>query len=224
MSTSALGFVEAVLAPACRRDAVQSTLKAKLRGKKLLLENAATVALGEARKRRSVTARGSASGFECSSSSSHPGRTPNGCDGHISRRTSRRTMLLSATREVAFEEMGLQNIAWNRYAQCTLASAPPGADLSDQVGRLDWHGARVKVVQSKCEAYASAEGLVLTETKRMLLLIRKDRRMWIPKQGTTVELVLPGGRLVRCDAYLRVSPETASAKEQRRTQPRPAQR
>ena len=53
MPRDALAFVDGVLAASCRHEVAQAAVKSKLRGKRLLLESARTVAPGEAVRRQS---------------------------------------------------------------------------------------------------------------------------------------------------------------------------
>jgi RNase P/RNase MRP subunit p29 len=73
------------------------------------------------------------------------------------------------------------------------------------MNQLDWHGARLRVVHSRCGSYEHAVGLVLAETKRMLLLLSETKRVWVPKVGSVVELTLPAASpcellSVQCEA------------------------
>ena len=51
-----MNFVQDLLTRHHRREAVQSTIKSKLRGRRLLLESTVTVAPHEARRAREITA------------------------------------------------------------------------------------------------------------------------------------------------------------------------
>ena len=172
-------FAESVLATHLRRDSAQAAIKTKLRGRKLLLESAATVGIGEAatRRPRGAKARGSSSSLACAGSS----------------RASRRGVLLAAAREVTYEQLRRQHALWQTYAAETLRGANDAAEAAHLADQMDWHGARVRVLRSACQAYAHAEGLVLVETQRMLLLLSESKRVWLPKAGLVVELSLPPG-------------------------------
>lgn len=188
-----LEFVAAALAPSCRPEAAQAALKSKLRGKKLLLERATTVALGETRNKRASGGGGGGS----SNSSSHKSSTT---------RAARRQALLEAASQVTYEQLLGQHEAWIVYAReapAALAAKnalPAAGGQSALFARLDWHGARLRVVRSACPSHASAEGLVLAETRRMLLLLNATRRAWVPKAGTLVEITMPSGGVVQCEA------------------------
>lgn len=174
-------FVDSILSTACRRDVAQNAIKTKLRGRRLLLEHGAhTVAPGDSTKKRRtkrVAAR------------TEP--LPN--------RKQRRMLLLSAAKEVTFPQLQKQHAAWMEYAKTELRRV--SADRHETlVSHLDWHGASVRVVRSASEAHANCSGLVLTETRRMLLLLSESRRVWVPKAGTSLELCLPDGGTSRCEA------------------------
>ena len=175
-SSSALGFVESVLAASCRKEQAQSAIKNKVRGKRLLLEHGAhTVAPGETLRRMKK---------RCQNMT--PGTTPR------PNRARRRELLLDAVAKVTHDQLLTQHRAWLDYAQSALHNTA-AEDRTAVVARLDWHGARVRVARSKSTAYAKLQGLVLTETRRMLLLLSETRRTWIPKVGTAVEVTLPNG-------------------------------
>ena len=176
-----VAFVESILSTACRREVTQNTVKTKLRGKRLLLEHGAhTVAPGAelARKRRKTVKR-----------ATNGPPPPN--------RARRREMLLEAAAQVTFEQLQKQHSAWLEYAEEELRRVP--ADRRPTlVSQIDWHGARVRVVRSTSAAHASCHGLVLTETRRMLLLLNETRRAWVPKAGTSIEVTLPTGAGASC--------------------------
>ena len=179
-----LEFVAAALAPSCRPEAAQAALKSKLRGKKLLLERATTVALSETKKRASGSS---------SSSSSHGSRKSSSTT-----RAARRKVLLEAASQVTYEQLLRQHEAWKVYTRDALGNKTGLPDAL--LARLDWHGARVRVVRCACASHASAEGLILAETRRMLLLLNATRRAWVPKAGTLVEITMPSGGVVQCEA------------------------
>lgn len=196
-----MDFVEAVLASHCRRDAAQATIKTKLRGRRLLLESAATVAPGEATRRNKRRQKPAAAASTATRLASCPRRV-------------RRAAILAAVREVTYEQLLRQNQLWSKYAAESLGRISDAAAQVSVMVQLDWHGARVCVVRSSCASHAGAAGLVLTETRRMLLLVSDSRRVWVPKAGTTVEVALPdgqrgGGLVVQCDASARVSASSA---------------
>ena len=87
-------------------------------------------------------------------------------------------MLLQAAAQVTYEELLAQHSRWREYAtsclQSVAAERRPGL-----ISVLDWHGARVCVLKSANAVHASACGLVLSETQRMLLLLSETRRAWI---------------------------------------------
>ena len=177
------GFVAATLTATCRTDVVDKTLHSKLRGKKLLLENAQrTVASGEDRPAKKRAARRDAER-----------RRQEGRVACVPR-AARRSNLLAAAAEVTYEQLQRQHDLWRTYAREALGAAEDADELAQLVTRLDWHGAQLRVVRSASAAHAHAEGLVLAETQRMLLLLSSAaRRVWVPKRGTVVELVLPAG-------------------------------
>ena len=196
---SSLDFVESLLSSSCRREALNSTLKSKLRGKKLLLERVATVALNAVVDTKPRSAK-----RQVSSSSSR--RTHHN-------RAARRTMLLEAARGVPSEQLVQQHVAWLEYARTGLASAP-GKDTSERASNLDWHGAQLSVVRSASESHACAKGVLLAETRRMLLLVDGERRAWVPKRGTVLELAMAGGDAVQCDAERRLGQVEAHSRKQ----------
>ena len=180
-----MDFVEQVLSASCRSEVAQKNNKEKLRGKKLLLESVTTrVAPGETARKKSRSAsvrRGVAS------------------------RKERRALLLKAVRAVTHEQLQRQHTAWSEYVKSSLSTVPP-ADRPARLVTLDWHGAHLRVAQCSSPSHASAQGLVLAETRRMLLLLSASRRVWVPKAGTVVEIALPDGSAVRCEAE-RTRPE-----------------
>ena len=171
---SALAFVAQTLAPSSRTDAVQAVRKSKVRGKKLLLESATTVGLGEETRKSK-------------SKSSRSGSSSGGSNGGANR-AARKQALVAATKEVSYAQLLHQHKAWLEYASAALAAPGAASDAVNRLARIDWHGARLRVVRSACAAYGGAEGLVLAETARMLLLLSEQRRVWIPKVGTLVEI------------------------------------
>ena len=188
-------FAEAVLTDHSRRDVAQATIKSKLRGRKLLLENAVTIAPGELRRPRRSSAAGTAAG---------KGKRTRLAGAGMSR-AARRNVLIEAVRSVTYEQLLQQHAAWQEYAAHALRAAKDASEASQLMNQLDWHGARVRVVHSRCGSYEHAVGLVLAETKRMLLLLSETKRVWVPKVGSVVELTLPaacpcGQPSVQCEA------------------------
>ena len=120
-------------------------------------------------------------------------------------RARRRAMLLEAAAEVTYVQLLQQHQAWLDYAAPAVRGVAADG-LPALLAKLDWHGARVRVTRSKSTAYADAHGLVLTETRRMLLLLNETRRAWIPKTGTAVEVTLPDGKVAQCEAAERDYP------------------
>ena len=174
----ALNFVDGVLKGTIRREQAQAAVKNKLRGKRLLLETPRDAMQKVRRKKKGAAAVARS--------------TPN--------RTERRALLLEAAAQITYEQLLRQHDAWLAYAEPALLGVVAAEGISEVVSRLDWHGARVRVVRSACTSHADAHGLVLTETRRMLLLLSETRRAWIPKAGTTLELTLPRGEAATCEA------------------------
>ena len=203
-----MDFVEATLSEHCRRDAAQATMKSKLRGRRLLLESAATVALGEVDTRRAKRSR--AATASAASTITRLASRP---------RRERRASMLTAVREVTYDQLLRRNQLWSDYAVACVGGVADVTEQARLVGQLDWHGARVRVVRSVCASHANASGLVLVETRRMLLLLRNARRVWVPKAGTLLEVALPPGlrcgQAVECDASARVG---ASCREKAASQ------
>ena len=183
---SSLDFVQSLLSSSCRHEALNSVLKLKLRGKKLLLERVATTSL------------------DSSQHQSRKGKKSQSClCKRAAKRGTRRSLLVETAKSVTWEHMQQQHLAWNEYAQTALLSVP-GKDTCERALHLDWHGAQLYVRRSAGESLAAAQGLVVAETRRMLLLANGERHLWVPKQGTVVELVLPGGNAVQCETNRRL--------------------
>ena len=172
-------FVDSVLSSSCRPKEHEKAVSSKLRGKRLLLENVRTVAPGEVSSKRRR----------------RPAKQPS---PPAANRARRRALLLEAVAQVTYEQLLPQHTAWLAYAEAELRAAPAAEPLA-VLARLDWHGARVRVAQSASAAHANCHGLVLSETRRMLLLLNDSRRAWVPKAGTTVEITLPGSTAL-CEA------------------------
>lgn len=190
---AAMAFLESVLSESLRKDSVQAAINNKVRGKRLLLERIIMKPPpGERAKRRGKEAVGEATSGSSSSSEKRPARP--------AKRKERRKLLLDAARQVTYEQLQMQNAAWNQfYQQQAIAN-------DQQAQQMDWHGARVRVVQSASATHSGLEGLVLTETERMLLVVTSnEKRGWVPKSGTTIGLVLADGRVLQCDASARLS-------------------
>ena len=196
-----MDFAADVLSASCRPEAAQAAIKSKLRGKRLLLESAVTVAPGEL---RTAAAR----------RSSKRNATERLAMGS---RTERRAQLLAAARDITFEQMLSQHKAWQEYYVAAVAAAPAAESLAQRVARMDWVGARVvRVVCERCQAHTSASGFILAETARMLLLISDSRHIWLPKQDACVDIALPDGQTVECDARARVDVQVGRSKAKRR--------
>ena len=99
-------------------------------------------------------------------------------------RAARRKVLIEAVRSVTYEQLLQQHAAWQKYAAHALRAAKDAVEASQLMNQLDWHGARIRVVHSRCGSYEHAVGLVLAETKRMLLLLSETKRVWVPKVGS----------------------------------------
>ena len=171
-------FVQESLA-SCRRETIESSLRSKLRGRKLLLERSKTVAAGEGVEQRRPKGRRAAAATR-------------GGGAAPPRRRQRHELLERAVREVSFEQLQRQHERWAQYALSVLSDAP-SSRVGELAERLDRHGAPARVVRSASAAHASAEGLLLAETRRMLVLLSASRLAWVPKEGTTIEVRLPGG-------------------------------
>eukprot|EP00322_Chrysochromulina_rotalis_P019835 CAMPEP_0115848708 /NCGR_PEP_ID=MMETSP0287-20121206/11066_1 /TAXON_ID=412157 /ORGANISM="Chrysochromulina rotalis, Strain UIO044" /LENGTH=194 /DNA_ID=CAMNT_0003302639 /DNA_START=14 /DNA_END=598 /DNA_ORIENTATION=+ len=173
-----MDFVESVLVAHGRRDVAQATIKSKLRGRKLLMESIATVAPDQATRRPRRA-------------NPHTANKSTRLAGPSTSRASRRRELLRAVREVSYEQVLQQHNLWTDYASDVLLSAKSETELSRLVEQIDWHGAQVRVVRSKCPSHLQATGIAVAETRRMLLLLNDSRRAWIPKNGTLIEFILP---------------------------------
>lgn len=185
-------FVETTLSKVARKDQMEAIIKNKLRGKKLLLENSHTVTMAEA-KRRIHTVRSQQSGNQQRISS-----VP---------RARRRKMLLVATQSVSYEQFLDQHARWCQHAATILQGTGDKEGLTQLVQQLDWHGAKIlRIVHTPSASHMHATGLVLAETRRMLLLLGPTKRVWLPKVGTVLEIELPRslslGMTVHCDASL----------------------
>ena len=190
-TTDVMDFVENVLAAHHRRDVAQAAIKSKLRGRRLLLESAATIGVGEAARRpRPVIAE--------------PGSREKRLAGKGTGRTARRKVLLAAASAVSYEQLQQQHSLWRAYAAESLCATKTDDEAARLIGHMDWHGASVRVVKCACPSHLHAEGLLLAETRRMLLLLKEERRVWIPKVGTVIEIGLPTGlrvgESIQCDA------------------------
>lgn len=184
-----MNFVDALLARHHRRESAQATVKSKLRGRRVLLESVSTVAPGELVKGRR--------------SSAAPGATRALASAGVSR-AARRKVMLAAASEVSYEQQLQQHSHWVTYAADALQSAKDAEAAIDLMANVDWHGAHMCVVSSASPSHEHAAGLVLAETRRMLLLLSERRRVWVPKRGTIVEVQLPpgtrAGEVVRLEA------------------------
>ena len=181
-------FVQECLA-SNRRETIETALRTKLRGRKLLLERAVTVAAGEGVKQAPTkAAKGAGSG----GGGGGGGSSSRGSGGPVLKRRARQSLLEQAVREVTYESLQRQHTAWSEYAAEALARAPAGRAAAE-AAKLDRHGAPLRVVRSASSSHARAEGLLLTETRRMLVLLGPSRLVWVPKAGTCVEMRLPGG-------------------------------
>ena len=100
---------------------------------------------------------------------------------------------------MTYEQLLRHHEVWANYARSTLGSLP-GVDEQARVAHLDWHGARVRVDQSPSVPEVNTRGLVLSETRRMLLLLNESTRAWVPKTGRTLEITLPDGSTALCEA------------------------
>ena len=164
-------FVQESLS-SCRQANIEASLRTKLRGRKLLLERSRTYAAGE--------------GVRETSASNHVKSRGSSGGSSGTRRRERKGLLDRSVREVTYGQLQRQHTAWVEYAQASLSR---GA-LAE---RLDRHGAPLRVVSSASSVHASAEGLLLAETRRMLALLGPSRLVWVPKERTVVEITLPAG-------------------------------
>jgi RNase P/RNase MRP subunit p29 len=188
-------FVTDVLSLSTRRDRVEAAIKAKLRGKKLLLESATTLAPGELKRKKKKPSQ----------------------KVRAQPRAVRRRQLLEAAAVVTYEQLQRQHIVWEDYVRSSLG-AIFGADMNAKALQLDWHGAHLRVVSSLSPSHTGAQGLLLAETRRMLLLLSATRRLWVPKAGTIVELALPNGYLAQCEAVRHMEPPHEQQQAQNRDQ------
>ena len=179
-TAATMEFVNSVLSSSCRPKEHEKAVSTKLRGKRLLLENVRTVAPGEIKKRRKQPAKQAAP--------------------PVANRKRRRALLLEAVAQVTYEQLLPQHTAWLAYAEAELRSAPAASEPSAVLAQLDWHGARVRVDQSPSVPEVNTRGLVLSETRRMLLLLNESTRAWVPKTGRTLEITLPDGSTALCEA------------------------
>lgn len=178
--TSMSDFVQSLLIAHLRGEAAQAAIKVKLRGRRLLLERAASLSPAISRQERNVTP-----GQTCSIIASN--RVP---------RRARRSTLLAAANKVTFEQLSRQHDTWMAYAAAALSTCREASEVANVMQHIDWHAAQARVIASSSDCHSNASGLILAETKRMLLVATNTRRVWIPKKGTTLEIKLPHQRAV----------------------------
>ena len=183
-----MDFVATTLNAVCRREAADVQIKSKLRGRKLLLESARTVGLDTGDERPAKKRR------------AHKEEEQLRRDARLSRtsRAQRRCALLVAVREVTHEQLLQQHRQWTEYAREALEVARDAAHVSELVTQLDWHGAQLRVLHSQSPVHDCATGFMLAETERMLLLLNPTKRVWVPKAGARVEIMLPAGLRSGC--------------------------
>jgi RNase P/RNase MRP subunit p29 len=150
------------------QQAATQAITKKLRGRRVLLER-------RFQKR------------QAQSTARHPGHTP----------ARRHTKVHASLDGITFEQLTQQHEIWLVYAKASL-SMVTAQDLAQTLLQLDRHGARVRVVRSRCPAHVSAQGIVLLETHSTFVLSHEGGQMRIPKRHTVFEMELPTGCSVPC--------------------------
>ncbi|XP_065662933.1 ribonuclease P protein subunit p29 [Hydra vulgaris] len=78
---------------------------------------------------------------------------------------------------------------WLQYIKSNFNSVTLKAD--EKLLRIDFHGAEIKVRNSKCKSYIGLKGIVVKETKNIFVIITKnDEVKRIPKSMSIFELKL----------------------------------
>lgn len=106
------------------------------------------------------------------------------------------TMMKSAARRIAqrqsFTDLSLASLLplhrlWEGYIR-ELVSSTPRDNLENALLRADYHGAILRIIQSRCPSMVGGEGLVIQETMQTFSLKSRDNKLLVlPKMGNVFE-------------------------------------
>lgn len=83
------------------------------------------------------------------------------------------------------EQMLPLNRLWEGYMRSLISSTPTN-NLENALVRADYHGAFIRVIQSKCAAFVGVSGIIVQETMNTFVLLRPDPKKpsaTVPKRG-----------------------------------------
>mmetsp|Transcript_25290 Transcript_25290/g.49036 ORF Transcript_25290/g.49036 Transcript_25290/m.49036 type:complete len:229 (-) Transcript_25290:309-995(-) len=108
-------------------------------------------------------------------------------------KASTRRRKVEAVQDVPAAQTEQLHALWVEYSTSIL-SALPSAQVrvvATAVQRLDRHGAKVRVVGSRCPSHVGVFGIVIKETARTLVIAPpSSTQVTIPKHGCTLQLML----------------------------------
>jgi len=128
------------------------------------------------------------------------------------------------TKQMKYEEaLPLHNL-WKGYvrehlelregAEVPEVHDPRYEEFSRQLVKLDLHGAKLKVVQSKCRTLEDLAGICVMDTKNVLKLLGKDHRLrTIPKSECVFGMKVGNMQFTIFGKHLNIRPAERSVKK-----------
>ncbi|KAH8246140.1 hypothetical protein KR038_000706 [Drosophila bunnanda] len=128
------------------------------------------------------------------------------------------------TKQMKYEEaLPLHNL-WKGYVREHLALREGGEvpqvhdprydEFSKQLVKLDLHGAKLRVTQSKCSTLENLSGICVMDTKNVLKLLGKDHRLrTIPKSECVFGLTVGNMEFTIFGQHLNIRPAERSVKK-----------
>lgn len=95
--------------------------------------------------------------------------------------------------EITYQQALVQHDLWRAYAKDALAAVRRPQQVARVLLGIDRHGCRMQVLSCRTPSLVGADGVVISESARTLLLLGERRRVRVPKQGTVLRVCLPAG-------------------------------
>lgn len=112
------------------------------------------------------------------------------CLTNVLRSQARSELLHDSLQSISYEQLMPLNRLWESYIR-GLISATQKGNLDNALIKADYHGAHLRVIQSRCPTLVNLAGIVVQETLNTLILVQpSNRAVTVPKAGCVFSCTL----------------------------------